>query len=45
VEISIPTLNRIKNGIHRKTSFDVGMGLVRLHERRQSGKLTKASAA
>jgi hypothetical protein len=46
VEISIPTLNRIKNGIHRSTSFDIGMGLVRLYERRQPGKpATKASAA
>lgn len=46
VEITIPTVNRIKNGIHRSTSFDIGMGLVRLFERRKPGKPSaKASAA
>jgi hypothetical protein len=46
VEITVPTLNRIKNGKHRKTSFEVGMGLVRLYERRKPGKTgPEASAA
>lgn len=46
VEITIPTLNRIKNGRHRTTSFEIGMGLVRLYERRKPGKTgPEASAA
>ena len=34
VEVSQATINRIKTGKHRKTSFEIGMGLLRLHKRR-----------
>lgn len=34
VEVTQATINRIKTGKHRKTSFEIGMGLVQLHKRR-----------
>lgn len=36
VEVTQPTINRIATGKHRKTSFDIGMGLLKLQERRFS---------
>jgi hypothetical protein len=34
VEVSLPTINRIKNGLIKRTGFDIGSALVRLHKRR-----------
>lgn len=34
-EVTAATINRIKTGAIKRTSFDVGLGLMRLHERRQ----------
>lgn len=34
VEVTQATINRIKNGVHRKTSFEIGMGLLQLHRRK-----------
>lgn len=34
VEVSVPTINRIKNGLIKRTGFDIGSALVRLHKRR-----------
>lgn len=34
VEVSLPTINRIKNGLIKRTRFDIGSALVRLHKRR-----------
>lgn len=33
VRITQPTLNRIKTGVQKSTSFDIGTGLTRLHNR------------
>lgn len=33
-EVSTATVNRIKNGLIKRTGFDVGIALMRLHERR-----------
>jgi len=41
VELTIPTLNRIKNGVIKRTGFDIGMGLVRLYERRVQERARK----
>lgn len=34
VEVSLPTINRIKNGLIKQTRFDIGSGLMRLHKKR-----------
>lgn len=34
IDVTQPTINRIASGTIRKTSFDIGMGLIKLHERR-----------
>jgi hypothetical protein len=34
VEVSLPTINRIKNGLIKRTRFDIGSALVRLHKKR-----------
>jgi hypothetical protein len=34
VEVSVPTINRIKNGLIKRTGFDIGSALVRLHKKR-----------
>src|SRR6187431_3128914 len=34
VEVSLPTINRIKNGLIKRTGFDIGSALVRLHKKR-----------
>lgn len=34
VDVSVPTINRIKNGLIKRTGFDIGSALVRLHKRR-----------
>jgi hypothetical protein len=34
VDVSLPTINRIKNGLIKRTGFDIGSALVRLHKRR-----------
>lgn len=34
VEVSVPTINRIKNGLIKRTGFDIGTALVRLHKKR-----------
>lgn len=34
VEVSVPTINRIKNGKIKRTGFDIGSALVRLHKKR-----------
>lgn len=34
IEVSQPTINRIASGAHKTTSFDIGMGLLKLHERK-----------
>lgn len=36
VEVTQATINRIKNGVTRKPSFELGMGLLQLHARRFS---------
>lgn len=39
VAVSQATINRIKNGVHSSTSFEIGMGLLRLSQLRiKSGK-------
>jgi hypothetical protein len=34
VTVSLPTINRIKNGLIKRTRFDIGTALVRLHKKR-----------
>jgi hypothetical protein len=34
VDVSVPTINRIKNGLIKRTGFDIGIALMRLHKRR-----------
>jgi hypothetical protein len=34
VEVSVPTINRIKNGLIKRTGFDIGIALMRLHKKR-----------
>lgn len=34
IEVTAATINRIKHGLIKRTSFDIGTGLVRLQERR-----------
>lgn len=34
VEVTLPTINRIKNGLIKRTRFDIGSALVRLHKKR-----------
>ncbi len=38
VTVSQPTINRIKNGKHSRTSFEIGMGLLRLLQSRKPSK-------
>ena len=39
IEISQATINRLKQGVHKTTSFEVGIGLMRLASTRlKSGK-------
>lgn len=40
VEVSQATINRIKNGVHASTSFEIGMGLIRLFQSRKTPKRT-----
>ncbi len=35
IDVTAATINRIKTGQIKRTGFDIGMGLVRLQERRQ----------
>lgn len=42
-EVTAATINRIKTGAIKRTSFDIGLGLMRLHERRQ--KVSRDHAA
>lgn len=41
VEVTKATINRIKNGVIRRTGFDIGMALVRLRERRRASGLSE----
>lgn len=34
IEVSLPTINRIKNGLIKRTRFDIGSALVRLLKKR-----------
>ena len=34
VAVSVPTINRIKNGLIKRTRYDIGTALVRLHKKR-----------
>jgi hypothetical protein len=46
VEVTQATINRIKNGKHASTSFEIGMGLLRLAQSRiKSGKRASALSA
>jgi hypothetical protein len=46
VSVSQATINRIKNGVHNSTSFEIGMGLVRLAQsRNKSSKRAPALSA
>lgn len=38
VEVTQATINRIKTGKIKQTSFDIGMGLVRLHDSRPASR-------
>lgn len=33
IEVTQATINRIKTGAIKRTGFDIGMGLVKLHQR------------
>lgn len=44
VSISQASLNRIKTGVHQRTSFETGMGLVRLHKRVSKGNRSRAAS-
>lgn len=34
VEVTLPTINRIKNGLIKRTRYDIGSALVALHKKR-----------
>ena len=42
VDVTQATINRLKNGRHKTTSFDIGFGLVKLRAQRMSEQRSRA---